>query len=124
MPWDWQSPVGSPRLLRSLGLKGPLWLGYLRQDAAPAPRPEGVCECVGGRGCGWADWELDGYPEWRRQGVEAGNWEASVVLLLSLSTSFSVSLTCGFWFLTCLGGGVCLCVFVCVFVCMHARVGV
>ena len=42
VPWGWQSHVGSPRLLHSLGLKGPLWLGYIRQDVAPAPRPEGV----------------------------------------------------------------------------------
>ena len=59
VPWAWQSPTGSPRLLHSRGLKGPLQLGYLRQDPDPIPRPEGececVCECVGGRGCGQVD---------------------------------------------------------------------
>ena len=43
VPWGWQSPVGTPGLLRSRGLKGPLRLGYLRRDPAPAPRPEGEC---------------------------------------------------------------------------------
>ena len=49
--------LGSPRLPLSRGLKGPIRLGYLRQDSAPTPRPEGecvrvrVCECVGGRVC-------------------------------------------------------------------------
>ena len=61
VPWGWQSPVGTPRLPRSRGLKGPLRLGSLRRDPAPAPRPEGecgrecACECVGGRGCGQVD---------------------------------------------------------------------
>ena len=43
VPWGWQSPVASLRLLRSLGLKAPLRLGYLRQDPDPIPRPEGEC---------------------------------------------------------------------------------
>ena len=30
VPWVWQSPVGTPRLPQSLGLKGPLRPGYLR----------------------------------------------------------------------------------------------
>ena len=51
-----------------------------------------------------------GYPEWRGEGVEAMGWEACMVLLLSLSPSFSISLTCGFQLLTCLGGRVCVCV--------------
>lgn len=62
-----------------------------------------------------------GNPEWRGQGVAAGGLEVCVVLLLavSLSPSFSVSLTCGLRLLTFLGGGgvVCVCVrdcFVCV----------
>ena len=42
--------------------------------------------------------------------MEAGGWEACVILLLSLSASFSVSLICGFQLLTCLGGGACVCV--------------
>ena len=36
-------PRGSPRRLGRRGLKGPLRLGYLRQDPAPAQRPEGEC---------------------------------------------------------------------------------
>lgn len=62
LPWGWQSPVGTPRLPRSRGLKGPLRLGSLRRDPAPAPRPEGecgrecACECVGGRRWGRVDW--------------------------------------------------------------------
>ena len=62
VPWGWQSPVGTPRLPRSRGLKGPLRLGSLRRDPAPAPRPEGecgrecACECVGGRRWGRVDW--------------------------------------------------------------------
>ena len=47
--------------------------------------------------------------------MEAVGWEACVVLLRSLFPSFSVSLTCGFQLLTCLGGGACcVCVYVCV----------
>ena len=48
-----------------------------------------------------------GNPEWRGQGVAAGGLEVCVVLLLavSLSPSFSVSLTCGLRLLTFLGGG-------------------
>ena len=41
--------------------------------------------------------------------MEAVGWEACVVLLLSLFPSFSVSLTCGFQLLTCLGGRACVC---------------
>ena len=42
--------------------------------------------------------------------MEAGSWEACVVLLLSLSPSFSVSLAWGFQLVTCLGSGWCVCV--------------
>ena len=72
---------------------------------------ETVCECVGGQGWGRVDLELGGYPEWRGEGVEAGGWEACVILFLSLSPAFSVSLICGFQLLTCLGGGACVCVY-------------
>ena len=41
VPWGWRSPVGTPRLPQSRGLKGPLRPGYLRRDPAPTPRPEG-----------------------------------------------------------------------------------
>ena len=55
--------------------------------------------------------------------MEARSWEACAVLFLSLSPSFSVSLTCGFRLLTCLSSMcVCVCVCVCVFTtCEHAR---
>ena len=65
-----------------------------------------------------ANWGSGEYPEWRWEDVEARGWEACVVLLLFLSLSlFSISLTCGFRLLTCLGSGyvcVCVCVSVCV----------
>ena len=98
LPWGWQSPVGTPRLPRSRGLKGPLRLGSLRRDPAPAPRPEGecgrecACECVGGRRWGRVDWGgPGGYPQWRGEGVAAGALEACAVLLLSLSLPLSPS---------------------------------
>ncbi|XP_055423578.1 uncharacterized protein LOC129643285 [Bubalus kerabau] len=37
VPWGWRSPVETPRLPR---LQGPIRLGYLKRDPAPAPRPE------------------------------------------------------------------------------------
>ena len=40
VPWGWRSPVETPRLPR---LQGPIRLGYLKRDPAPAPRPEGEC---------------------------------------------------------------------------------
>ena len=47
---------------------------------------ESVCVSVlVGEGCRREDWGPSGYPEWRREGVEAGGWEACVVLLLSVS---------------------------------------
>ena len=89
VPWGWQSPMGSPRLLCRQGLKGPLWLGNLRRD--PAPRPKGECVSVlVGEGCRREDWGPSGYPEWRREGVAAGGWEAcwsSCCLSLPLSQS-------------------------------------
>ena len=132
VPWGWQSPVGTPRLPRSRGLKGPLRLGSLRRDPAPAPRPEGecgrerACECVGGRRWGRVDWggrvdtHSGGGRVWR-----PGLWKpVRSSCCLSLSPSFSVSLTCGFRLLTCLGCGGCVCVWgggregVCVCVCV------
>ena len=116
VPWGWRSPVETPRLPR---LQGPIRLGYLKRDPAPAPRPEGecvrvcvcvcVCVCVsvsvgeGGVGSTWGrmDTQSGGGRVWTPPA-----WEACVVLLLSLSPSFSVSLTCGFQLLNCLGGGV------------------
>ena len=100
VPWGWRSPVGTPRLPRSRGLKGPLRPGYLRRDPAPTPRPEGECVrvCVsvsvgeGGVGSTWGrvDTQSGG-------GGCGGRGLGSLrVLLLSLSPSFSVSLTCGF----------------------------
>ena len=115
VPWGWRSPVETPRLPR---LQGPIRLGYLKRDPAPAPRPEGecvrvcvcvcVCVCVsvsvgeGGVGSTWGrmDTQSGGGRVWTPPA-----WEACVVLLLSLSPSFSVSLTCGFQLLNCLGGG-------------------
>ena len=118
VPWGWQSPVGTPRLPRSRGLQGPLRLGSLRRDPAPAPRPEGecgrerACECVGGRRWGRVDWGgPGGYPQWRREGVAAGALEACAVLLLSLSLSLFLRLPY-LWFPALdLSGlrGVCLC---------------
>ena len=109
VPWGWRSPVETPRLPR---LQGPVRLGYLKWDPAPAPRPEGECvrECVsvsvgeGGVGSTWGrmDTQSGGGRVWTPPA-----WEACVVLLLSLSPSFSVSLTCGFQLLNCLGGGGC-----------------
>lgn len=66
-----------------------------------------------------ADWGSGEYPEWRWEDVEARGWEACVVLLLSLSL-FSISLTCGFRLLTCLGSG-CVCVYVCLCFCVCFR---
>ena len=92
VPWGWQSPVGTPRLPRSRGLKGPLQPGYLRGDPAPIPRPEGECVsmCVSVSVWGWVDLGPGGYPEWRGEGVEARGWEACVsscCLSLPLSPS-------------------------------------
>lgn len=47
-----------------------------------------MCEGVGGRGCGQADWGPGAYPRWTGEGVEAWGWGTCVVLLLSLSPSF------------------------------------
>ena len=97
VPWGWQSPVETPRLPRSRGLKGPLRLGSLRRDPAPGPRPEGECGRVCVRVCRWATVGSGrlggpgGYPQWRGEGVAAGGLEACVVLLLSLSLSLSPS---------------------------------
>ena len=113
VPWGWRSPVGTPRLPQSRGLKGPLWPGYLRRDPAPTPRPEGECVrvCVSvslgevGVGSTWGrvDTQSGGGRVWR---PGLGSLR---VLLLSLSPSFSISLTCGFQLLTCLGGRACVC---------------
>ena len=97
VPCGWQLPVGSPRFLRRRGLKGPLRLGYLRQDPAPAPSPEGecvrVCVCVsvsevegvvGRLGAGWIQ-RLEG------EGCRGRGWEACVVPLMSLSLPLSPS---------------------------------
>ena len=122
VPWGWQSPVGTPRLPRSRDLKGPLWLGYLRRD--PAPRPEGECVRVCVSVCRWARVGSSRLGAGRIPRAEGGGrglgslW----VLLLSLSPSFSVSLTCGFQLLTSLGGGVCVSVCVSVCVCVFVSV--
>ena len=61
-------------------------------------------------------------PRLEGEGCGGQGWEACVVPLMSLSPTFSISLTWGFRLLTCLGAGWCVYVFLWVCVCVSQAV--
>ena len=119
VPWGWRSPVGTPRLPQSRGLKGPLRPGYLRRDPAPTPRPEGECVrvCVS---VSVGEGEVGS--TWGRVDTQSGGgrvWRPGVgKLACPLAVSLSLFLRLPYlWFLALdlsRRQGVCVCVCVCV----------